>query len=226
MSASVDPQYLLEGAVFALEQSGVLLRDAALLYRSGSHASGVALAAFAREELGRWKILLSLRGNVFNGETLTIDDIKARCEDHVTKQRAGMLSLTMRADQDTRAGQLIMSRIMSSPGSEEWAKTDAAIAQIDRSKKKRVPHDRHEQRESALYVDPISPDRWNRPSAAISREFARQFIEDARNDYAIQCLNRYNDFAVLRDVDAELCKALEGWSDRPTLPLPEGPLPF
>ena len=167
MSASVDPQYLLEGAVFALEQSGVLLRDAALLYRSGSHASGVALAAFAREELGRWKILLSLRGNVFNGETLTIDDIKARCEDH-----------------------------------------------------------RHEQRESALYVDPISPDRWNRPSAAISREFARQFIEDARNDYAIQCLNRYNDFAVLRDVDAELCKALEGWSDRPTLPLPEGPLPF
>src|ERR1700737_4239581 len=67
----------------------------------------------------------------------------------------------------TDARKARMSRIMSSPGSEEWAKTDAAIAQIDRSKKKRVPHDRHEQRESALYVDPISPDRWNRPSAAI-----------------------------------------------------------
>jgi AbiV family abortive infection protein len=53
MSASITPQYLLEGAVYALEQCGLLLRDANLLYRSGSYATAVALAAFAREEQRR-----------------------------------------------------------------------------------------------------------------------------------------------------------------------------
>jgi hypothetical protein len=67
MSASATPQYLLEGAVYALEQCGLLLRDATLLYRNDSCASAVALAAFAREELGRWKILLTLREEVIGG---------------------------------------------------------------------------------------------------------------------------------------------------------------
>jgi AbiV family abortive infection protein len=66
--ASVSPQYLLEGAAYALEQCGLLLRDANLLYRSGSYASAVALAAFAREELGRWKILRDLRKKVLHGD--------------------------------------------------------------------------------------------------------------------------------------------------------------
>jgi hypothetical protein len=35
MPVSVSPQYLLEGAVYALEQCGLLLRDANLLYRNG-----------------------------------------------------------------------------------------------------------------------------------------------------------------------------------------------
>jgi hypothetical protein len=55
---SVSPQYLLEGAVYALEQCGLLLRDANLLYRNGSYSSAVAVALFATEELGRWSILL------------------------------------------------------------------------------------------------------------------------------------------------------------------------
>jgi hypothetical protein len=35
----VTPQYLLEGAFHALEQGGLLLRDANLLYESGSYAN-------------------------------------------------------------------------------------------------------------------------------------------------------------------------------------------
>jgi AbiV family abortive infection protein len=50
---SVTPQYLLEGAVYAPEQCGLLLRDANILYRSGSYSSAVVLTTFAREELGR-----------------------------------------------------------------------------------------------------------------------------------------------------------------------------
>jgi len=49
MAAAVTAQYLLKGAVYALEQCGLLLRDANLLYQNGSHASAVALAAFAEK---------------------------------------------------------------------------------------------------------------------------------------------------------------------------------
>jgi AbiV family abortive infection protein len=69
MSASVTPKYRLEGAVYALEQCGMLLRDANSLYRSASYATAVALAAFAREELGRWRILLDLHREVVGGRT-------------------------------------------------------------------------------------------------------------------------------------------------------------
>ncbi len=91
MPDAVTPDYLLKGAVYSLEQCGVLLCDADLLYRSGAYASCVVLAAFAREALGQWKILLDLREEVIGGKTATIPEIKDRCSDHVQKQKAGML---------------------------------------------------------------------------------------------------------------------------------------
>jgi AbiV family abortive infection protein len=121
MSVTVNPQYLLEGAVYALEQCGFLLRDANLLYRSDSYATAVALAAFAREELGKWKILPDLRRDVLGGKKFTIEEIKDRCDDHVTKQKARMLSLIMRAaNQESGLGKLLRSRFEASPGSNEW----------------------------------------------------------------------------------------------------------
>ena len=67
MPTSVTPEYLLQGAAYALEQCGLLLRDANSLYSCGSYASAVALAAFAQEELGRWEILRKLRKQVLAG---------------------------------------------------------------------------------------------------------------------------------------------------------------
>jgi hypothetical protein len=107
MPASVTPEYLLEGAAYALEQCGLLLRDANLLYQSGSYASAVALALFAREELGRYRILLDLRKQVLGGDHLTIQKIEKRCRDHERKQEAGMLSFVMRVDTDTALGGLL-----------------------------------------------------------------------------------------------------------------------
>jgi AbiV family abortive infection protein len=109
MSASVTPEYLLEGAAYALEQCGLLLRDANLLYRNGSYASAMVLGLFAQEELGRWKILRGLRRKVVDGERLTVKEIQDRCGDHVSRQRAGMMSTTMRADRDTVLGKLLMN---------------------------------------------------------------------------------------------------------------------
>jgi len=106
MPSPVTPQYLLEGSMYALEQCGLLLRDATILYQRGSYANAVVLAAFAREELGRFEILLDLRKEVLAGKTITIKEIQDRCTGHVTKQQAGMLSTLVTADRDSVLGNL------------------------------------------------------------------------------------------------------------------------
>jgi AbiV family abortive infection protein len=146
---SVSPQYLLEGAVYALEQCGLLLRDANLLYRNGSYSSAVAVALFAREELGRWSILLDLRRKVLNGDNVTVKDIQASCGNHVRKQEAGMLSFVMRIT-DTPLGGILGTYLSVKQGSNEWK---TAREQLEQARQT-VPVERHEQRMSALYVMP------------------------------------------------------------------------
>ena len=133
MPDAVTPDYLLKGAVYSLEQCGRLLCDADLLYRNGAYASCVVFVAFACEALGQWKILLALREEVIGGKTVTIPDIKKR--DHVQKQKAGMLSLTMRGDRGSGIGKLLTSRMEAQPGTEEWTKADEALEQIVRRQK-------------------------------------------------------------------------------------------
>jgi hypothetical protein len=76
----------------------------------------------------------------------------------------------MRADRESGLGRLLRSRMEASPGSNEWKETDDKLAKIDLRKKRRIPDNRHEQRMSALYVDPVSIGLWNRPSLAISQQ--------------------------------------------------------
>jgi AbiV family abortive infection protein len=222
MSAQVVPQYLLEGAVYALERCGQLLDDANRLYRNGSYATAVALASFAREELGRWRILLDLRRKALVGEPITIKGIQTACEGHVRKQNAGMTSITTRADRDSELGKLLQARTKATPGSKEWKATNEQLEKLHRLKKKRVPDDRHKQRMSALYVDAVSVGRWNRPSKEISQADACDFLQDAVNDYAVQ-RSRYAELEITKDVDPDLFGALLDWSDRPELPPPDWP---
>jgi AbiV family abortive infection protein len=223
MPTSVTPQYLLEGAAYALEQCGLLLRDANLLYRNGSHASAVALAAFAQEELGRWKMVHDLRKKVLGGARVTIKQIQTRCGDHVRKQEAGVMSIVMRADKDSGLGKLLQTQMSSKPGSEEWKAARKEIEKLDHQKKKRVPGDRHEQRMSALYVDAVSPDQWNRPTNEISPTLAFERLQEAANDYSIQ-YDRYTNLEIGKLDDPEFYTALEEWTDRPTLAPPDQPL--
>ena len=39
-------------------------------------------------------MLLTLRKQVLAGASLTVEDVKTACDDHVRRQEAGMLSLT------------------------------------------------------------------------------------------------------------------------------------
>ena len=217
-AASVAPRYLLEGAAYALEQCGLLLRDAIVLYRNGSYSSAVALAALAREGLGQWKILRKLRTEILGGKRLTITDIQDACGDHESKQRAGALSTTMKADNDTGLGKLIRKGMTSS--SEEWRQAKAQLEELDRKKKKRVPGERHKQRMSALYVDPI-PGGWNRPTREITQASAYDYLQEAANDYR-GSYDRYTNPENHKPDDPDFYSALEQWTGRPTLPRPEG----
>src|SRR4051812_34521934 len=99
--APASSDYLMRGAVFALEQCGLLLCDAHMLYGNGSYANAVALAAFAREELGRYRILRQLRQRTLGGESFTVRQIQKRCDNHVEKQKEGMTSTVQRSNNDT-----------------------------------------------------------------------------------------------------------------------------
>ena len=219
-AASASPKYLLESAAYSLEQCGLLLRDANLLYQNGSYACAIALAAFAREELGRHSILLDLRRKVRRGGSVTIKDIQDACGDHVRKQEAGALSTVTRTNNNTVLGKLHQTYSSAKPGSKEWKAAKEQLEKLDRQKKKRVPSGRHEQRMSALYVDAVaSPDRWNRPVKEISQISAFEYLQDAGNDYAAQ-YQRYTTPEDYKPDDPELYAALEEWTDRPTLAPP------
>src|SRR2546426_1074425 len=106
-TTSVSSDYLLRGAVFALEQCGLLLSDARVLCEHGSYASAVVLAAFTREELGRYRILRGLWRRTMAGESFSVKQIRKRCDDHVEKQREGMFSVVQRTNTNTVLGQLL-----------------------------------------------------------------------------------------------------------------------
>lgn len=169
------------------------------------------LAAFAREELGRYSILRRLWQRTLAGESFSVKQISKRCDDHVEKQREGMFSVVQRTDSSTGLGQLLQARSRAAPGGPEWQNLTEKIDKITESQKKRTPGDRHERRMKALYAEPLESG-WNRP-AETSEAAARDFLTDAINDYA-GAQQRY----VHPDVDdPDIHAALGQWQDRPEL---------
>jgi|SRR5260221_5216622 len=153
----VTSQYLLKGAVYALEQCGLLLIDAVSLINQKSYSSAIVLAAFAREELGRSRILTNFFDEtVKNGKSITIKKINKTCEDHVVKQHWGQLSTTLRFKNDSGIGKLIMTRNQylrsNLQNSEDFQKVEQQINKVTAKLKKRTPDDRHRARAKALYV--------------------------------------------------------------------------
>jgi AbiV family abortive infection protein len=183
MGTNVSPRFLMQGAVYALEQCGSLLDDACCVYRAGSYGTAVALAAFAREELGRFNILLGLRIKALAGELVSAKDIAEECGDHVEKQKAGTLSMVQRADKSSGLGQLLERRFRAEPGSNERKSLDKELGKIDNTQFKRAPNTRHEKRIRALYVDPDdSGSHWKRPRDVNQTE-AHEFLTHAISDY-------------------------------------------
>lgn len=224
---SVTSEFLLKGYALALEQCGLLLRDAVLLYENKSYASARVMATFAWEELGRSQILLDFWRTRVSGSPVTLGEINAACKVHLKKQQAGMLSLTMRPEPDSEISKILAARTAHAhdPQSQGWREADAKLKEIDAMLIESTPKDRHEERMTALYVEPKSGTEWNRPADRSAKE-VYEFLVDAVNDYRGRYNTRYIPVpgsTQLLDVDPELYRALEAMTDRPTLPDPVSP---
>ena len=212
---TVSTEFLLKGAVYNLEQCGLLLRDASLLVTNNADANGLLLTIFAWEALGKWVTLRNLRREVLGGRALGIEEVAEICGDHVNMLRAGNLSVTMITEKDSGLGQLMQSRFLLEPGSEEWIQSSERLDDVTDRKRKRAADERHKWRLAAQYVDPLPNESWRRP-IEVRRELVERCLQDARNDYACQ-FDRYNNHDVHRHDDPEFYAALEAWPDRPTI---------
>ncbi len=218
----VSSEYLLNGALYALKQCGLLLRTAVNHYNQKDYANAIVLAAFAREEFGRSRILRDLRKQVVGqGKILTAEEIRKACRDHIAKQEWAQVSVVQRASGDDTLGKLLRKYQQLSPPSEEWQHVRQQIDELTERKKRRTPQDRHDERLKSLYVEPDAAGTgWNKPWEA-DQETARIFVEDAANDYAVE----HDRFVrgIFEHTDPELFAALQKLPEQPDLPKPQRP---
>ena len=181
----VSVETLCKGSWFALEQCGRLLGSAAEVFDRGDHATGVVLAMFGQEELGRSRILRELAKRVATGEKFSAAEVRNACDEHIAKQRAAVLGITLN-DPGEPFARFIKEMIRLTPGTEEYRRANIRLEGALQAKVGRLPQERHEMRMASLYVD-LSDDgvTWNRPSA-LSPIRAYNLISGAVNDYAGQ----------------------------------------
>jgi AbiV family abortive infection protein len=211
---------LRQGAWYALEQAGRLLESATLVFNNGDSATGLGLAMFAAEELGRSRILRDLADRADAGEKIYPQTVQEACEDHVEKQRKGMFSISFHTDRDTGLGKVMLKQEASAIGSDEWAEAERQLQNATESMKKQLPHSRHNLRMRAFYVGLRDSGDWGRPDA-VNREVARTAITDVVNDYAPERDRLQPTLA--QQHFPEMLQALERMSPQPLLPLPRWP---
>jgi len=217
-SQSINPQYLQEGAVYALEQGRLLLHDSVLLYRNRKYASAIVLALFAREEVGRYKLLRDLRKEmVEKGCTVTVEDIRRECKNHVEKQFQSQSGVTLKTSGDDQLAKILRTRFDYHPQSQEFQEATAQLDTIVKKVTRIGPHQRHDLRQKSLYVEPSdSGTSWNRPQNQ-SQQTAKEEIEGAANAY-LSALDRFTSVGAYRDEDPTFYSALELWKECPAMP--------
>jgi AbiV family abortive infection protein len=185
-----------------------------------AYSTAVAVALFAREELGRYKILLDFWERADReGKSPTVHEIKKACDAHEEKQRRGQLSVMYRVDRPGKVLDLLRAR--GRLGNPEYAQAEKAIKKIEETTIKRTPKDRHLTRMKGLYVDlNDTGSAWNRPCEISARQ-SIDCLTHAANDYAEQQANLR-----IGVVKPKLGAALEAWPERPELPQPRWPDPW
>jgi|SRR5437899_2784964 len=207
---------LLKGAWYSLEQCGRLLKSAVVLYGEKDYSTAVGLAMFAREELGKHRILRDAwKKSVQTGKSPSVTQIKSACEDHIEKQKHSQMSVTLMTEAPSALDKALRTRATSRPGDPGFRAAEEVIGTAIEAKLKHAPTERHEKRLEGFFVDlEESGTDWKRPSKTISQEDAYRLLNDTANDYAGQW-DRFSTPGLLED--SQLVEALKAWSDKPAL---------
>jgi AbiV family abortive infection protein len=217
--ATVSPDLLLHRAWYALEQCGLLLCHAVVLYEEEGYPTAASLALLAHEELGKFKILLDLWRSALKGQPPTVDDVPSACEVHEQKQRKGQGGVSIYVQGGTKFAELVQkAQDRTNP---DHAKARREFDRIIMKKLKSQPDQRAKLREQGFYVDlDETGTDWRLPRD-IGRECAYRCIDEALGDY-FTILNNFS-IEILKYEEPQLESALAGWSEKPELTEPKRP---
>jgi AbiV family abortive infection protein len=217
----ITASHLLEGSVYALEQCGLLLRDALCLYRSGSYSTAVALAALAREELGKSILLCNLRDRVLAGGSVTDKDLNNALRDHEGKQKQAVQGFAFSEDDGSGLSAAVIELQKHTAATPEWHEASARIEALVDQRLSKYAKERHATRMACLYVDRDQAGTgWRRP-AHYDRTQAFCFLLYASRDYSV--LYHQIESGTCTDAGREFADAVRAWTERPTLSPPEWP---
>jgi AbiV family abortive infection protein len=214
---AVASDVLLLGALYALEQCGLLLNDAAALIEQRRYPTAAAIALFAFEELGRHKMLLKFWRKSVGGVSINREEVNGAFKEkgsHVKKQREASTSLSYRMEPGDQMNQFLQARQKATPGSDEWRAADEKVHLVDKHRFKQQPDERHTTRKRAIYVDLGDDDTWLRPSDLMPQVCADE-VQTALNDYRSAKL-RVEEAASIHQ-DSQLADAVNALVNRPTL---------
>lgn len=187
----VTEQTLIEGVWFAVEQSGRLLQSAVLLCNTGDYSSGLVMAMFSREELGRSRLLMEIATEVRSGANVKPSKVTERCKGHLDKHAAGALSLAFRPEPGDQMYVALQNLDSAARGSQQWFEADAVVKKLTEEQFKVAPKSRHAARMGAMYVDIADDGRgWGRP-VTLDEATALNAVNDASNDYSLN-LQRFD----------------------------------
>lgn len=221
----VPSDVLLMGSLWALQQCGLLLLDADLLFQQSRYSTAAGVALLGHEELGRCEILTRLWKTSDTGTIVTRDEVVAACTDHVDKQVAGQLASTFRADTESEYTKLLRAR-GKAMGTPKFQALDEKVKAIDRQRARRQPQDRHAMRMKCFYVDPLeNAAGWSKPSDVSPAKCAKALAE-AINDYSLVKSNMENPALTGDDALVEALAALTDKPDLPQAPLMSGAFTF
>jgi AbiV family abortive infection protein len=173
---------LLKGAWYALEQAGVLLDISVGLFDAGERSTAVGLAMLGREELGRHHILRDFAKEATT-ESVSVREVRTKCADHIEKQANAVNSHVFKPPRDSALGKAIRIGLHEPPSSPNAIAARRVIDSAVKAQRRRLPHERHERRMQAFYVDVTDSGEWARP-LTFPREEAREIVEHAVNDYS------------------------------------------
>jgi AbiV family abortive infection protein len=88
---------IIEGAFYAMEQAGLLINDAAILYTQRKWPSSLVLAVFALEELGKAEMLLQRGIQAAASGPKSREQVMTGVSWHRTKLKAGRGEATVTA---------------------------------------------------------------------------------------------------------------------------------